>query len=204
MIEVREKQKMYKIEKVKKKAKNNVKIQKLLSIILIVITLILLVLNLVIMFTSNMFTSEVGNIFGYKSLLIVSNSMNPVIYKNDLILIDSVKEEEIEVGDIISYKINDEIITHRIIKIENEEFLTQGDNNSSQDNWSVKYEDVEGEYRFKIPMFGYLYDILKNPITLIICIILFGLNIIHIRKISIKKEHRKKERENWTENKNKR
>lgn len=78
-----------------------------------------------------------------------TNSMDPVIDKEaHAIQIVPKKEEEIHVGDIISYqsKLNNNIIIHRVIDIKEDNngwyAITKGDNNKLPDPEKVRFEQI--------------------------------------------------------------
>ena len=62
-------------------------------------------------------------------------------------------------GDIISFYTDrfepDEIITHRIIGVENTTFITKGDNNEGQDAQRVSSNSIVGKVISIIPYLGY-------------------------------------------------
>ena len=65
---------------------------------------------------------------------------------NDVIFITNTSKENLEVGDIISFKTGNYINTHRIVRIEEkngeEVYITKGDNNNSEDRTPVKFQDI--------------------------------------------------------------
>jgi len=79
-----------------------------------------------------------------------TNSMDPFLDEgaNGIEIIPS-NEEEIQVGDIISYEsIEGGIVIHRVIGVSEDEegiyFITKGDNNPVQDPEKVRFEQVKG------------------------------------------------------------
>ena len=60
-----------------------------------------------------------------------TGSMEDNIHVGDYILI--VKKSEYKVGDIVTYTINDEFITHRIIRKNGDSIVTKGDANNIED-----------------------------------------------------------------------
>ena len=80
-----------------------------------------------------------------------SNSMDPLIDEGTTTIeIKPKNADEIEVGDIIAYKVEgyDYAFVHRVIEIGNDEmgiyFVTKGDNYSMEDQEKVRFSDVEG------------------------------------------------------------
>ena len=74
-----------------------------------------------------------------KPFIVISNSMEPAIKTNAIILINKKDFDLVETNDIIVYKKeNIGMVAHRVIaKTRDNKFITKGDNNSNIDSWSV-------------------------------------------------------------------
>lgn len=108
--------------------------------------IILIIINSFIILITN--KNEIFDTLPIKYLIVKSNSMKPVLFLDDIIIIK--REEQYEIGDIITYKQNDNfLITHRIIK-KTDNFITKGDNNNSPDKNCVNFESIEGKVIFII------------------------------------------------------
>lgn len=99
--------------------------------------------------------------FKIQNLTIGSNSMKPYMAKGDVIIIEKLKGKELEElkkDDILVFRYDNKIISHRIKNIINREnqfyFVTKGDNNDQKDNNLVKEEDVIGIVRYRIKYIG--------------------------------------------------
>lgn len=92
----------------------------------------------------------------YKLIYIRSDSMKPTFQAGDLICITK-PPYEIKPGMIICFQIKGDIVTHRVVDIdENGSFITKGDANEITDDWSdYQIKKVAGIYQFKIPYLGY-------------------------------------------------
>ncbi|KAI0986339.1 hypothetical protein GJ496_005820 [Pomphorhynchus laevis] len=72
-------------------------------------------------------------------VVVLSGSMEPAFYRGDLLFLKHIRDEPINVGEIVVFKIkNREIpIVHRVIKVHRNDtdvrFLTKGDNNRVDD-----------------------------------------------------------------------
>jgi signal peptidase I len=58
---------------------------------------------------------------------VISNSMAPLIREGDTIQVINNKTGSLKVGDVVVFIRNNELITHRLIKIKNEYYYTKGD-----------------------------------------------------------------------------
>ena len=101
----------------------------------------------------------ISGIFKYQLIAIASNSMVPVFSKGDGLLIEKCDVDNIEVGDILVFKNNNAVITHRVIKKEvvnnNVKFTTKGDNNKAKDEIISTSSNVIGKAHFAIKYIGY-------------------------------------------------
>lgn len=90
---------------------------------------------------SFLLTIVLALIIGLRPIIINGGSMLPTLTWNDIIIVYKPKQEEIKVGDILTFTEGPALVTHRIIKIdENGDYWTQGDNpNNSPDTHAVKY-----------------------------------------------------------------
>ncbi len=138
--------------------------------------------------------------FGYKTFSIISGSMEPKININDIVIVKNVDKNQIKINDIITFKIEDETITHRVINIKQIDnkliYTTKGDSNEVTDIEKIEYNQIEGKYVGKIPKIGKLLSILKNKyifsIILIFLIISYMLQRKNIQKKITRKEKRQK------------
>lgn len=112
---------------------------------------LLLVLSVLIVFVSG--------IFRYKMIAVATNSMNPAYGRGDAVIFEKLKPEEIEVGDILVFRKDNVIITHRVTKkwVSNDtyHFNTKGDNNEAQDSFVTDGSSVLGKVEFSIKYIGY-------------------------------------------------
>ena len=89
-----------------------------------------------------------GSVFSYRMFYIMSESMEPVIAENGLVIGKVVpKDEKLKVGSIYAYKrdgiLGQEIVIHRLIAItEDGRYQFQGDNNELPDEVLVEREDI--------------------------------------------------------------
>lgn len=117
--------------------------------------------------------------FDMNPYVIVSGSMEPELPVGSLCMIDC-QQKEPEAGDIISYKAGDSVITHRVIEVTDEGYVTKGDENDSKDPGLVKPKQVFGTCVFSIPKAGYAVMFLRSlkgivlTITFVICFSLLG------------------------------
>lgn len=147
-----------------------------------------------------LFISEITSVklSGYEAFVIVSKSMEPQINIGDIVIIKYLPEEVIKVGDIITFEKNNEYITHRIVKIENNGnkklYTTKGDNNKVNDIEKIEYSQIKGIKVGKIPFIGKLILKVANQKNILIILIIVILLYRRAKKIDEKKKGRRKKK----------
>ncbi len=111
--------------------------------------------------------------FKYQAITILSNSMDPIFGPSDVVIYKKLEKnnlQEIQVGDIIIYSVENQNIVHRVVDVIEEDgvikYQTKGDNNNTPDSKLVDISQIKGIYLFSIKYFGlpsvWLYDIFYN------------------------------------------
>ena len=150
------------------------KLKVVLSSIVLVILAPILFVSLVILINSYTNPDEVPSFFGWKPFIVLSGSMETEIYSGDVAVVKEVDLKEISKNDIIAFKDDEIVITHRVIDIINEngtiKYKTKGDNNNVEDSGYVLEEQVEGKYQFKVRRLGNFAMFAQTPIGMIVCL----------------------------------
>jgi len=108
-------------------------------------------------------------LLGFSFEPILGGSMEPTIKTGALITMEKAAPAEIQVRDIIGFKVEgmDTPVCHRVIEIVDTEegfgFITQGDANESPDTWIVKPENLIGRVVLDLPWLGYVAKFIKTP-----------------------------------------
>ncbi len=74
---------------------------------------------------------------------VVGFSMYPTLRPGDEVV--GLKNNSIKVGDIVGYKVQNQNVLHRIIKIEKDEIYIKGDNSLAADPYPILKEDIIGK-----------------------------------------------------------
>ena len=168
------------------------KAKKVLSIIVLIILIPILLISLVILINSYVRPNEVPSFLGWKPFIVLSGSMETQISAGDIVVVKQVDTNTLKKGDIIAFKENDIVITHRIDEIIQEEnttqYITKGDNNNTQDMGYVVPEQIEGKYEFKIARLGNLAMFTQTPLGMIVCLSIPILIVIQIKDSKKDKE----------------
>ncbi|WP_270526118.1 signal peptidase I [Longibaculum muris] len=139
----------------------------------------------------------VPNFIGYKGFAVISGSMEPKIPVGSIVYAKEAAFSDLEVGDVISYKINnDTMVTHRIYSIDEKKqtVVTKGDANEKVDTAEVKSNQIVGKVAMSIPLIGYITIYAKTPIGIIaICAIAAVLILLNFLPDIFEKENKKEE-----------
>jgi signal peptidase len=93
---------------------------------------------------------------GAKPVVVLSGSMRPTFEVGTIIYYKHVPQEQIAPNDIITYQMGKELVTHRVKRIENNEYIMQGDANNTEDGRAVSYDSVQGKVGgLAIPIVGF-------------------------------------------------
>lgn len=142
---------------------------------------IVLMIFMVFILVNSKMTGGVPTVAGNKLLVVLSGSMLPVFDAGSIIGVKDVVPENINVGDIVTFKDPEDknrVITHRVMEINRENgklsFITKGDANNSQDLSPVPEGNILGRATFWVPYMGYLVNFVKSKKGLLILIIVPG------------------------------
>nr|WP_316621384.1 signal peptidase I [uncultured Ruminococcus sp.] len=163
------------------------KIINAISVIFLVFLVIFVLFTLV-----SRIMGETPSVFGNYIFRVSSDSMEPTLMVGDVILVQSADAEDIQKGDIITYKSKDgsmygREVTHRVvadpvIKHDTYYYQTQGDAVGAPLDKAITYDQVKGKYVRKLTLIGKLYGFMSKPIGVAIFIgvivLLFGYEVI--------------------------
>ena len=151
-------------------------IKKIIKNLIIFILSIIAILAVWGFIQLNVQNKQYINIFGYSVLSTETGSMTPTIKKGDIVIIkigDEIKED-----DIITYKEENVLITHRIVDIDGDTIIAKGDYNNTYDE-PIKKDEVIGKAVYIIKnveiwkkVFTDMHVIIPISITVILFILL--------------------------------
>ncbi len=99
-----------------------------------------------------------------------TGSMENKIHPGDYILL--FKQNKYHVGDIVTFKVKDYFVTHRIVKIDGDKIITKGDANNEEDE-EISIKQVEG----KVIYYGGMLNFVIN-FKFVIVVFLIGLYLL--------------------------
>lgn len=156
------------------------KVLTVIGTVLCVILIPILIINCILIVKS--FTSEeVPSVAGKLPLIVLTDSMYPVIQSGDLIICNTAEPEDIENGDVIAFfdpaGNGSTIVSHRVIEVTelNGEtaWRTKGDNNNTEDLLLVTGDKLVAVYEgARLPGFGNVALFMQTTPGLIVCVVL--------------------------------
>ena len=138
-----------------------------------------------------MAAAVVGSVFRDEMLLspwgtglfrIASGSMGPKIPDGSVILVASVPEDKIVLGDVITFFSSDRayVVTHRVMQIDETGdsilFTTRGDANNA-DDMPITYDRIIGRVIFTVPGSSFVIKALGNAVYVGVAIIGIGVGL---------------------------
>ena len=98
---------------------------------------------------------------GMGTFVVTGSSMEPVISKGALVIVEPVSPSAVSRGDIITFEHYGQMTTHRVIAVDTSNatsptFTTKGDANAVADPEPVHFPGQVGVYRASIPVLGYV------------------------------------------------
>ena len=102
-------------------------------------------------------------LFNIHPYVVLSGSMEPTIETGSIVFIDkSARFDEIREKDIIAFKLNDTMVTHRVVEVTSQGLITKGDANSTNDGGFVIAENFIGKNVFNVPKVGFFVRVIQS------------------------------------------
>ncbi|MGN6302560.1 MAG: signal peptidase I [Angustibacter sp.] len=100
---------------------------------------------------------------GYRLYAVRTGSMTPTYPTGSLLLDAPARPGLPRVGQVITFRTSDGLVTHRVHELTPAGIKTKGDANESPDPWTLPQRNVEGAVVGGIPYGGYLLVFLQQP-----------------------------------------
>ena len=196
---------LYNDEAIGKRRKRVSKIRNIVSILLYIILFPLLIYNISLILQTIINPDKTPSFFGIKTYVIISGSMEPSLNIGDVVIVKNVKNNALQIGDIISFRQGQNVITHRITDIvmvnNQKQYRTKGDNNNAEDSGTINIDIIEGKVINSIPFVGKIVFVLQNKILIILILIILFIVLSYSGKKNKRKSDRRRKRIEYEENK---
>lgn len=103
--------------------------------------------------------------FGVGAAVVLSGSMEPELSVGDLLFV--AKRDTYEVGDVVVFQEGRIAVTHRIVSMTENEVITKGDANNSEDD-PITLDRIKGKVTAVIPIVGHLINLIKTPVATVL------------------------------------
>lgn len=173
-------------------------IKKVINVILVLV--ILLATCVIVLTGINTRKGKTTMIFGYGFMAVQTGSMTPTYPKGTVVIIKKTDPADLKKDDVITFYTIDpefksqnvEIITHRIVEVNNDgdgtySFTTKGDATVFEDEYPAEGEKVIGKVVAKSSLMAKLMNIRQNPATFLLVIMLPLCVIIALEMFSFSK-----------------
>ena len=185
----------------KEKTTTKHKLLTVIGTILCIILIPILIINCTLIIKSYVNSEEVPSVGGIFPMIVLTDSMYPVIQSGDLIICHTAEAGDIEAGDVIVFfdpmGNGTTVVTHRVLEIVEEDgqisYRTKGDNNNAEDQVAVPGKSLLGTYEKRIPGAGNIAMFMQTTPGLILCcvcpiILLVGYDMLRRRQYDKKKQ----------------
>lgn len=156
----------------------------ILNILLFVVFILIIIATYYIV-QIKVFRNEYANLFGYTFFEVATGSMSNTIEIGDVVIVKVTKE--VKENEIIVYKDEENFVTHRLIKKDEDKLIAKGDANNSEDK-PITENQILGKVICIIPQIGIWRKILLTPEIIgliLILLLLFGIVINITERLTI-------------------
>ena len=112
-----------------------------------------------------LFGQELPKFFGFTQVIVLSGSMEPTISAGDMLILR--EQPAYRLGDIVTYKSGQSLITHRVIGNSGLKVTTKGDANNMADD-PISIYQIEGRVVLVLPGVGNWVLFLKTPMGMLL------------------------------------
>ena len=149
----------------------------ILNVLLGIITVVIII-GAYYMYQVKIQKKDYANLFGYSLFEVATGSMKPTIQIGDVVIVKITKD--VNENDIIVYIDGDDIIIHRLVEKNENNIVTRGDANNSEDK-PIQENMIIGQVIKIVPQLGTWQNILSSPEVLaLIIVLIIILSIIYI------------------------
>lgn len=137
-------------------------------------------------------------IMSFHPVVVLSGSMEPTFPVGSIIYYHKCDFEKLEVGDAVTFKAEDALVTHRITTVNgiSRTVVTKGDNNTTEDPVPVEENEIVGKAtNFAIPYAGYFVTYGKNPVAIAVMAAILLMNYVLESLCSGQRGNKKNEEE---------
>ena len=140
------------------------------TLIRVIIILLCVLFGLMLLLNIASYLLGDSNPLGVRCAVVLTGSMEPTIHVNDMVFV--LRRPDYRIGDIVMYSDGNATVTHRIVAINPNGYVTRGDANNTPDD-PMPIERIIGKVIFVIPRSGILMGFLKSPYGIVSIVLIF-------------------------------
>lgn len=118
-------------------------------------------------------------VWGIRADVVLSGSMEPALRTGSIVFTDT-ENTAPEPGDIITYRLGNACVTHRVVDKDGDYFITKGDANDGEDASPVKQTQIEGIVLFSVPLLGYAAVFFQKKTVFCLLLLMLAQEIIFL------------------------
>lgn len=110
------------------------------------------------------------NLFGLKSLTVLSGSMAPTIEAGDVVVVRPVRPDGLRPADLVTFRHPErqsDLVTHRVRTVrpagDGVVVVTKGDANNATEEWRVAGGGTVGLVLYRVPKIGRMLTLVRTP-----------------------------------------
>lgn len=173
------------------------KIGSVLTALLFLVAAVLVVFAVTVLVQSRSDPNDVF-LFGYKPTIVQTGSMLPSIKINSVVIIKRIDFNQIKPGDVITYRLKNMFITHRVIDVSGAQLTVKGDANPAPDSEPVTAQNFVGIDAYRMNWMAPvitnfktrpLQTFLRYAVPLATAVVLIWLVIALLHKFTDRRSH---------------
>lgn len=143
----------------------------IIRLLFVLFLIIILCINIYMIVQRTFLGNGMPTVFGYTTAVVVSDSMEEYLYKDDMVLVK--RQSAYHPGDVILFEDESGLyVTHRIVAKEGEQFITRGDANNIEDPSPTSSEKVVGKVIGVYHSVGKVMNFFLTPLGIAVLVII--------------------------------
>lgn len=149
-------------------------VSNVLSFTIVSVMILILIANLYLLIAREVMGNRNATFLGFTSAVVLTGSMEETISPNDMVIVHTQKDYKVD--DIVMYSTDSSTVTHRIIELKENGYITKGDANNTDDG-TIPNERIIGKVVLIVPKVGVTISFLLSPLGMLLLLIVLILMI---------------------------
>ena len=184
--------------KVKIEFEQKRKLKKIMIAMISFIITICVLYNVLFLINTTISQKDYFHVFGISFFSVKTDLMENDLHKNDFVIVKEVTDSDLQVGDIITYEVNDQIRINKIVD-EKDGYITKSNKNYYPDIEKITINQILGKKVVSIPFLGILLYLLQSKIFSVF-VLLFLIFVFWYNKYTHTKRKERERKKKKSEN----